>query len=171
MAGDKPATKRSRKNWMKSDSHILALVLWLAISFVPAAIGSRFMPDEWYHQLQKPTWNPPGYLFGPVWTLLYTLMAVAAWLVWKRAGLVGAKLALWLFIGQLILNGMWTWIFFGLHKPGAALIEIIVLWITILATLIAFWQQSTIAGVLLIPYLAWVSFATVLTFAIWRLNR
>jgi translocator protein len=155
---------------MTLGSRILALVLWLAISFVPAAIGSRFMPDEWYRQLQKPSWNPPGYLFGPVWTLLYTLMAVAAWLVWKRAGFAGAKLALWLFIGQLVLNGMWTWIFFGLHKPGTALIEIIILWGMILVTLIAFWEQNTVAGAILIPYLAWVSFATALTFAIWRLN-
>jgi translocator protein len=156
---------------MKSGYSVLALVLWLALSFLPAAIGSRFMPDEWYQQLQKPAWTPPGYLFGPVWTILYTLMAVAAWLVWKRAGFAGAKLALWLFIGQLVLNGMWTWIFFGLHRPDWALVEIILLWSMILATLVAFWRQSTVAGALLIPYLVWVSFATALTFAIWRLNR
>ncbi|TFH58219.1 MAG: tryptophan-rich sensory protein, partial [Candidatus Zixiibacteriota bacterium] len=134
---------------MKPIWQIISLLLWVALSFVPAVVGSQFLPDQWYRELQKPSWNPPGYLFGPVWTLLYTLMGTAAWLTWKRAGFVGAKLALWLFIGQLVLNGMWTWIFFGLHRPGAALLEIIMLWGMILVTLIAFWQHSTLAGALL----------------------
>jgi translocator protein len=156
---------------MKPIWQVMSSLLWVALSFIPAVVGSQFMPDQWYRELQKPSWNPPGYIFGPVWTLLYAFMGVAAWMVWKRSGFAGAKLALLLFIGQLILNGMWTWIFFGLHRPGLALLEILILWVTILATLISFWQKSAAAGWLLMPYLAWVSFATALTFAIWRLNR
>jgi benzodiazapine receptor len=156
---------------MKPIWQVISLLLWVVLSFVPAVVGSQFMPDQWYRELQKPWWNPPGDIFAPVWTMLYALMGVAVWIVWKRAGFAGAGLALTLFILQLVLNGAWTWIFFGLHRPGAALIEIIILWIAILATLISFWQKSAAAGWLLVPYLAWVSFATALTFAIWRLNR
>ncbi len=155
---------------MKSGSHLLGLLFWLAISFAPAVFGSQFMPDDWYRELQKPAWNPPGYVFGPVWTLLYTLMGIAAWLVWKRAGFSEATLALCLFLGQLMLNGIWTWLFFGLHLIGAALLDIVMLWALILATLVAFWKKRAVAGILLLPYLAWVSFATALTFTIWRLN-
>jgi tryptophan-rich sensory protein len=150
---------------------ILALIAWVGLCFLPASIGSRFTPGEWYLQLQKPTWTPPGYLFGPVWSLLYLTMGVAAWLVWKRAGFAGARVALILFIAQLALNGMWSWIFFGLHKPGIAFAEILVLWGMILGTLIAFWQKSPPAGILLTPYLIWVSFAAALNFAIWQMNK
>jgi translocator protein len=155
---------------MTTTRSVIALILWLVVAFVPAIVGSQFMPDQWYRDLQKPSWNPPGYLFGPVWTLLYTLMGIAAWLVWKKAGFSGAGTALTVFLIQLAFNGAWTWIFFGQHNIGAALVEIVVLWFLILATIVLFWQQSALAGGLLIPYLAWVSFATALTFAIWRLN-
>jgi translocator protein len=150
---------------------IVSLLGWVGLCFLTAWIGSRFMPGEWYLQLQKPTWTPPGYLFGPVWSLLYLTMGVAAWLVWKRAGFAGARIALTLFIAQLALNGMWSWIFFGLHKPGIAFAEILVLWGMILGTLIAFWQKSPPAGILLTPYLIWVSFAAALNFAIWQMNK
>ena len=150
---------------------IVSLLGWVGLCFLTAWIGSRFMPGEWYLQLQKPTWTPPGYLFGPVWSLLYLTMGVAAWLVWKRAGFAGARIALILFIAQLALNGMWSWIFFGLHKPGIAFAEILVLWGMILGTLIAFWQKSPPAGILLTPYLIWVSFAAVLNFSIWQMNK
>jgi tryptophan-rich sensory protein len=150
---------------------ILALIAWMGLCFLTAWTGSRFMHGEWYLQLQKPTWTPPGYLFGPVWSFLYLTMGVAAWLVWKRAGFAGARMALILFIAQLALNGMWSWIFFGLHKPGIAFAEILVLWGMILGTLIAFWQKSPPAGILLTPYLIWVTFAAALNFAIWQMNK
>lgn len=150
---------------------ILALIAWVGLCFLTAWIGSRFSPGEWYSQLQKPSWTPPGYLFGPVWSFLYLTMGVAAWLVWKRAGFAGARIALILFIAQLAFNGMWSWLFFGLHKPGLAFAEILALWVMILGTLIAFWQKSPPAGILLTPYLIWVSFAAVLNFAIWQMNK
>jgi translocator protein len=150
---------------------IIGAVGWLVLTFGAAALGARFLPDEWYRQLNKPTWNPPNSIFAPVWTVLYLLMAVAAWLVWRRYGINGALLPLTLFIVQLLLNAAWTWLFFGLHRIRDALIDIIVLWLVILTTLISFWRLEPLAGILLVPYLAWVSFATVLTMTIWRLNR
>jgi benzodiazapine receptor len=150
---------------------ILGAVVWLGLTFGAAWIGSRFLPDEWYRKLAKPTWNPPNAIFGPVWTVLYLLMAIAAWLIWKDYGVAGAIVPLALFIIQLTLNAMWSWLFFGRHRPQAALFDIVVLWVVILATLISFLQLELLAGILLIPYLVWVSFATVLNWAIWRMNR
>lgn len=150
---------------------IIGAIGWLVLTFGAAALGARFLPDEWYRQLNKPTWNPPNSIFAPVWTVLYLLMAAAAWLVWRRYGINGALLPLILFIVQLLLNAAWTWLFFGLHRIRDALIDIIVLWLVIFTTLISFWSLEPLAGILLVPYLAWVSFAAVLTFTIWRLNR
>ena len=155
---------------MQTARQILILIAWLGVSFIPALFGSGFMPGEWYGQLRKPAWTPPGYIFGPVWTLLYTTMGVAAWMVWKRTGFQNAKFALSIFLIQLVLNGLWSWIFFGLHKPGLALGEIILLWAAIIITVISFWSHYKPAGVLLLPYLTWVSFAAFLNFSIWRLN-
>jgi translocator protein len=149
---------------------ILGAVGWLALIFGAAWVGSRFLPDEWYQQLSKPDWNPPNWLFAPVWTVLYILMAISAWLVWRRYGIAGAVVPLALFVLQLILNAAWTWLFFGLHRPGTALIDIMVLWVVIVATLISFWRLEPLAGVLLLPYLAWVTFASVLNWTILRLN-
>lgn len=148
----------------------LGLGGFLLITFAAAAIGSQFMPGEWYARLAKPSWTPPSWLFGPVWTLLYVLMGVAAWLVWKDRGFAGARVALLLYGVQLVLNAAWSWLFFGLQRPGLAFAEILLLWSAILATLIAFWRHRKLAGALLVPYLAWVSFATALNWAIWQLN-
>lgn len=148
----------------------MGLVLWLALSFAAAWAGSRFGPGEWYAALNKPAWNPPNWVFGPVWTLLYVLMAVAAWRVWRQGGWSVAP-ALSLFVFQLLLNGLWTWIFFGWRQPGWALVEIVALWLAILATAVAFWFKDRLAAALLAPYLAWVSFAAALNWALWRLNR
>ena len=128
--------------------------------------------STWYPTLVKPSFNPPAWVFGPVWTLLYIMMGVAAFLVWRQ-GLVaeGARLALAAFVIQLVLNGLWSILFFGLQTPGWALVEIILLWLAIVATLVLFWRVVPAAGVLLIPYLAWVSFATVLNASLWWLNR
>jgi benzodiazapine receptor len=148
----------------------LVLMGWLALSFSAAALGGLFLPGEWYARLQKPSWNPPNWIFGPVWTTLYVMMAVAAWLVWKRGGFVAQRLPLTLFLGQLLFNAAWSPLFFGLKNPGLALLDIGLLWLALLATILAFWKARRIAGILLVPYLAWVTFASVLNFALWRLN-
>ena len=128
------------------------------------------MPGEWYAGLIKPTWNPPNWIFGPVWTVLYIMMAVAAWLVWRAKGWKGAGFALQLFIAQLIANALWSYCFFGLQKPFIALLDILVMWLLILATIIAFSRIKPLAAGLLVPYFLWVSFAAFLNFTIWRLN-
>jgi len=147
---------------------IVALVGWLVLCFGAAAVGARFKPGAWYAGLRKPAWTPPSRLFAPVWTLLYALMAVAAWMVWREAGLSREA---GLFVLQLALNAAWTWLFFGLKRPAVALAEMVVLWLAITATLVAFWNVRPLAGWLMVPYLLWVTFATGLTAAVWRLNR
>lgn len=149
----------------------VGLILWCAVTFGAAAAGAQFMPGAWYASLVKPSWTPPPFVFGPVWTVLYTLMAIAAWLVWRRAGFGGARAALTAFGVQLALNALWSYLFFGLHKPGLALLEIAALWMAILLTLVLFWRVDRSAGALLIPYLAWVSVATSLNAVLWWLNR
>lgn len=124
----------------------------------------------WYATLAKPAWTPPNWVFGPVWSLLYLAMAVAAWLVWRQVGFPRAASALNLFGVQLVLNVCWSAIFFGAHRPGLAFAEIVVLWLAILATMVAFRSLSRPAAWLLAPYLAWVAFAATLNFSIWRLN-
>ena len=147
-----------------------ALAGWLAVCLSAASLGAFFMPGEWYSALKKPVWNPPAWVFGPVWTALYTMMAVAAWLVWCRGGFVNQRGPLTLFLVQLALNAAWTPLFFGLHLPGLAFAEIMLLWLTIAATLAAFRRVSRAAAWLLVPYLLWVGFAAALNFALWRLN-
>jgi tryptophan-rich sensory protein len=149
----------------------LGLVGWLAVSLATGFIGSRFLPDQWYASIVKPSFTPPPFVFAPVWTALYVLMALAAWLVWRLRGFGGASLALSLFIAQLALNALWSYLFFGAHAPLPAFIDIIALEFLILATLVAFWRTSALAGILMIPYAAWVGFASVLNFSIWRLNN
>jgi tryptophan-rich sensory protein len=156
---------------MTTIDSILGAIGWLALTFSAAWLGSRFLPDEWYKNLKKPGWNPPNKIFAPVWSALYLFMAAAAWLVWRSYGFSLALFPLVLFVIQLLLNSAWTWTFFGLHRPGTALADIIVLWVLILITLTLFWQFEPLAGALLLPYLAWVSFATYLNLTIWRLNR
>ena len=144
---------------------------WIALCFSAAAYGSQFMPGEWYAGLKKPSWNPPGWIFGPVWSALYTMMAVAAWLVWRRGGFTVNRFPLSLFLTQLLLNALWSWLFFGLKNPALAFVEIVLLWLGIGATLAAFWPRQRAAAWLLAPYLAWVSFAAVLNFTLWQMNR
>lgn len=145
----------------------LALAGFIFVTFCAPLLSVGSMPGVWYAALQKPSWNPPAWLFGPAWTLLYTLMAVAAWLVWKR---VGFSRPLGLYFVQLALNAAWTPIFFGAHQLGWALAEIVLLWSAILATLLSFSRVNRAAGWLFVPYLAWVTFATVLNFTLWKLN-
>lgn len=145
----------------------LGLLGWIILTFAAPAIGAFSPPGAWYQALEKPAWNPPPWIFGPVWTLLYLGMAAAAWLVWKQGG---QGFALRLYFVQLALNAAWTPVFFGAHAMGAALTVIICLWIAIFLTLRAFAPVSRPAGLLLVPYLAWVSFASFLNFTLWRLN-
>jgi translocator protein len=156
---------------MTSTRKWLGLAIWIAIVFSAAWFGSHFTDSEWYQQLQQPAWAPPGWVFAPVWTLLYLLMAIAAWLVWTSYGWAGARFALTVFLVQLVLNALWSWIFFGLRQPGFALIEIVALWVLIAVTLVAFSRKRPLSGALLLPYLAWVSFAAALNFSLWMLNR
>ena len=148
----------------------LSLVGWLAVSFGTGWIGSQFRPDAWYESLAKPGWNPPNAVFAPVWSVLYALMGVAAWLVWRRAGFKEASAALGLFVVQLVLNGLWSYLFFGLHRVDLAFLEILVLWALILIVGVLFWREVWLAGALMLPYLVWVGIASVLNFALWRLN-
>jgi len=150
----------------------LGFVIWLVITFSAAAVGSvaTMNARDFYSQLVLPAWAPPGWVFGPVWTLLYAMMAVAAWLVWRVGGFRAARGALCLFLIQLAFNALWSWLFFAWNRGALAFLEIWLLWLLILATLLAFWRVRAAAGWLLVPYLLWVSFAAVLSHAIWQLN-
>jgi benzodiazapine receptor len=150
----------------------LALSLFYLLCFLAAGLGSLFTMASvggWYTTLAKPAWSPPDWIFGPVWTVLYATMAVAGWLVWRRGGLASVPALRW-FAVQLVLNVGWSVVFFGLRMPGLAVIEIVVLWLAIVATLMTSWRVSRPASILLVPYLLWVSFAAALNVAIWRLN-
>lgn len=149
---------------------VIGLTVSIGLSFAVASMGAVFRPGNWYLHLNKPSWTPPGYIFPPVWTALYIIMAVAAWLIWRRGGFAGAKVPLALYLLQLFLNALWSPLFLGLHSPGLGLVDILLLWFALLATVIAFFQTLPVAGWLLLPYLAWVSFATALNFTVWRLN-
>ncbi|MGC4007472.1 MAG: TspO/MBR family protein [Pirellulales bacterium] len=154
-------------------TQILGLLASLGICFAAAGIGAWFTISEipgWYTALKKPTWNPPNDVFGPVWNTLYLMMAVAAWWVWRSAGFSNGRVALATFGAQLVLNTLWSILFFGLHRPDWAFIEIVVLWIAIGATIYAFAKISRLAAGLLVPYWLWVAFAAVLNYQIWRLN-
>lgn len=150
----------------------LGLAGWLLLTFAAAAIGgfASASAGTFYAQLVRPAWAPPGWLFGPVWSVLYLLMGVSAWLVWRAHGWQGARSALLLFVVQLGVNALWTWLFFVWQLGGAAFAEIIVLWGLIVSTIVMFYRLHKLAAVLLLPYLAWVSFACALTYATWRLN-
>ena len=153
-----------KKNWQ-----VLALfvAICLAVGLLAGWATSRSV-TEWYPTLEKPEWTPPAALFAPVWTILYVMMAIAAWLVWRDGK--RPRRALVFFFVQLFLNGLWSFLFFGLRMPGLALIEILILWLMILVTLISFAYRSTPAALMMAPYLAWVSFAMLLNASIWRLN-
>ena len=151
---------------------VVGLIGWLFVVFLGAAAGglASANADDFYTELVRPSWAPPGWLFGPVWSMLYVLMGTAAWLVWRKRGFAGAPVALGLFVVQLVLNGLWTWFFFVWRLGGLAFTEILLLWVLIALTIGAFWRIHRGAAALLVPYLAWVSFACALTLATWRLN-
>ena len=153
-------------------THWFGLVGWLAATFAAGGVGAMASSRaaSFYGQLSQPAWAPPAWLFGPVWSVLYIAMALAAWLVWRERGFKGAPAALGLFVVQLMANALWTWLFFVWHQGLLALVEIVVLWLLIAATIHGFWPIHRLAALLLVPYLAWVGFASALTFSLWRMN-
>lgn len=157
---------------LPKNKQIIGFLAWLTVSFIAAAIGSAasIQAGPFYTELIRPEWAPPANLFGPVWTILYALMGIAAWLVWRVGGFRAARTALTLFLVQLAVNALWSWLFFGWHLGGLAFADIVLLWVLIVATLIAFSRVKPLAGALLIPYLLWVSFALALNYSVWQLN-
>lgn len=151
----------------------VSLPVMLLICVSAGGLGAFATTSEigtWYRTIEKPSWNPPDSVFGPVWTTLYLMMGFSAWLVWIKAARGQAAIPMGVFALQLILNTAWSFIFFGMHEMGWAFVEIIVLWVAIVATMLVFARVSRLASALLVPYLLWVSFASVLNFTIWRLN-
>lgn len=150
---------------------VAGLAGFLIACFAAAASGAVFRPGPWYKALRKPVWTPPDWLFAPAWTVLFLLIAVAGWMVWRTHGFGGAALALAVYFVHLALNAAWSAIFFGLRRPDLAFVEVVLLWLSILATIVLFLPLERAAAMMLLPYLAWVSFAAALNLAIWRLNR
>ena len=157
---------------MSKSKQIAGLLGWLALSFVAAAVGAIASKEApgFYGQLSLPGWAPPASLFGPVWSLLYALMGIAAWLVWRAGGFCRNRAALALFLLQLAVNATWSWLFFAWHRGGMAFVDILLLCVLVVATLLSFWRVRPLAGVLLVPYLLWIGFAAALNFSVWRLN-
>jgi benzodiazapine receptor len=151
---------------------ILGLIGWLVVTFAASALGAiaSIQAKSFYSQLVQPAWAPPPWLFGPVWTVLYALMAISAWLVWCSGGFRTNRTALSFFIMQLFLNSLWSWLFFAWHRGALAFADTILLWATIVATLFLFYRVRPLAGALLIPYLFWVGFASALNYSLWKLN-
>ncbi len=148
-----------------------ALLVFIAMNCAAAASGLIFRPGQWYQRLDKPPWTPPNWLFGPAWSLLYAASAAAGYLVWLSADAGELVLPLGLYALQLALNAAWSGIFFGMRRPDLAFGELVLLWLAIVATIFAFWPVRGDAALLLVPYLAWVTFAGALNFSVWRRNR
>ena len=153
-------------------AEIAALVGWLALTACAAAAGTIASLDaaSFYAQLARPSWAPPAGAFGPVWSLLYLMMAIAAWLIWRAPPSSQRTVALTLFVAQLVVNALWSWLFFAWHSGALALVDVLVLLALIVAMLGPFWRTRPLAGMLIVPYLAWVAFASELTFVVWRAN-
>ena len=149
---------------------IIGLACFIAACFLAALTGAWFRPGAWYERLRKPSWRPPNRLFAPVWTVLYLMIAVSGWLVWRKVGFAGATLPLTVYALQLMLNAAWTPLFFGLHRPDLGFVDIVLVWLSIVAMIVLFMPIHVAAALLLLPYLVWVTFATALNFAVWRLN-
>jgi benzodiazapine receptor len=158
---------------MKLLRSLIGLAVSMGLCFGAGFLGSVFTTPSiptWYAGLAKPSWTPPAWIFGPAWSVLYGMMALALWLIWRRGGVAMAKVPIVLFMVQLVLNVLWSLLFFGLRMPGVAFAEIVLLWLAILATMITFWRLNSTAGLLLFPYLIWTAFAGALNFALWHMN-
>jgi translocator protein len=155
---------------MTRSKQVKGLLGWLALAFAAAATGAMasVQAPTFYRELVRPAWAPAASVFGPVWSLLYCLMGVASWLVWREGR--ASRVALGVYVLQLSANALWSWLFFVWHNGRLAFVEIIILWVLIATTLILFWRVRPLAGALLLPYLAWVSFASLLAFEVWKLN-
>ncbi len=150
---------------------LVSLALFLLLCFAAATTGAVFKPGAWYDSLSKPSWTPPDWLFPVAWSVLYVMIAVSAWLVWREAGLAGAAVPLAVWGVQLVLNAAWSWIFFGLRRMDLAFAEVVGLWLSIAACIVLFAPISPTAAALMAPYLVWVSFAAALNLAVWQRNR
>jgi tryptophan-rich sensory protein len=172
MTPSRASASRARPSEAAPASRWFGLAGWIGLTAVAGATGAFASRNAaaFYGALDKASWAPPAWLFGPVWSVLYLMMAVAAWLVWRERGWSGARVALGLFVTQLLFNGLWTWCFFVWHDGGLAFAEIIVLVVLIVATILTFARVSRLAAMLLVPYLAWVLFATALTISVWLRN-
>lgn len=148
-----------------------SLAVFAVACLIAASSGSLFRAGPWYDHLRKPIWQPPGWLFGPVWLVLYTMIAISGWLVWRGAAADHVLLPMLVYGVHLIFNALWSYCFFGLRRPGLALVDMSALWLSIVLTMAAFYPVSELAAALLAPYLLWVSFAWFLNRAIWDLNR
>lgn len=150
---------------------VLGFPAWIALCFLAPAAGSPFQPGAWYAALDKPSWTPPGYLFGPVWTVLYVMMATAAWMVWNDSDPKVVRWPLILFAVQLGLNAAWTPLFFGLRRPDLAFVVLLALLVALTVTIALFRRVRVAAALLLMPYLAWCAFAAALNYRIWMMNQ
>jgi tryptophan-rich sensory protein len=150
----------------------IGLIGWLLLCFAAAAIGALASVEAatYYQQLVQPSWAPPSAVFGPMWSVLYALMGIAAWLVWREGGWQLRRGVLMLFVTQLTVNALWSWLFFAWHHGALAFADIVLLWLLIVSTVVGFYRVRPLAGALLVPYLCWVSFASALNFAVWQLN-
>lgn len=177
-SGGQIVTNRDGKHLMRtppspsSQQQIVGFIGWVLLCFAASALGAiaSIQAKTFYASLTQPTWAPPGWVFGPVWSTLFALMAISAWLVWRDGGFAQHRNALLLFIFQLVPNVLWSWLFFTWHKGGLALADLVVLWVLIVATIVSFWRIHKVAAVLLMPYLLWVSFAGFLNYSVWQLN-
>lgn len=150
----------------------LAFFGWVGLCFVASGLGAiaSVQAKSFYGELSQPSWAPPSSVFAPVWTALYLMMAIAAWQFWRSGGFAKNRNALFLFLGQLAVNAIWSWLFFAWQLGAWAFFDIVILWVLLVATIVAFWRVSVLAGALLIPYLLWVSFAAALNYSVWQLN-
>ena len=144
-----------------------SLAVFVVLCLAAASTGALFQPGEWYESLDKPSWTPPNWSFGVIWSILYVMIAVAGWIVWRETGF-GAAMIFWGL--QLVLNGAWSWLFFGRRRMDLAMIDVVALWLSIAIFIVLAWRVSTWAGLLFVPYLIWVSLAATLNRSVWRMN-
>jgi benzodiazapine receptor len=158
--------------WSMPKKQLVGLAVWMVVTFATAAVGAAasIQAKAFYEALVRPPWAPPAWLFGPVWTGLYLLMGIAAWLVWRERGFRAAAVPLGLFLVQLAANGLWSWLFFVWKRGALAFAEVLLLWALIAATVVTFRRVRPLAAGLLLPYLGWVTFASALTYSVWQRN-
>lgn len=148
-------------------TQVVALVIFILLTAAAASVGSQFRPGAWYAELTKPSWTPPNWVFGPVWSVLYVMIAIAGWLAWRAEGV---STSVWIWLVALVANGSWTFLFFGQHQIGLALVCISILFVAIVGFIVAAWRSARVAAWLFVPYLVWVGYATSVNAGTWVLN-